>query len=79
MLLSIIIIIIIITKHLTLTPAGAELDLKRYGERRLARRKSPILTAETTRPLQKKWPLGELLASLHLTRTPDPALRYTMV
>ena len=50
-----------ITKHLlTLTPAGAESDLKRYGERRLARRKSPILTAQTTRPLQKKWPRGEL-------------------
>ena len=39
-----------ITKHLlTLTPAGAESDLKRYGERRLARRKSPILTPQTTR------------------------------
>ena len=27
---------------------------------RLARRKSPILTAQTTRPLLKKWPRGEL-------------------
>ena len=50
-----------ITKHLlTLTPAGTESDLKRYGERHLARRKSPILTAQTTRPLQKKWPRDEL-------------------
>ena len=51
----IIIIIIIITKYfVTHTPAGAESDLKRYGERRLARRKSPVLTAQTTRPLQKE-------------------------
>ena len=43
-----------ITKHLTFTPTGAVSDLKRYGERRLARRKSPILTAQTTRPLLMK-------------------------
>ena len=33
--------------------------LERFGERRLARWKSPVLTALTTRPFQKKWPRDE--------------------
>ena len=42
------------TKHfLTLTPAGAESDLNvtANDEWRLARQKSPIFTAQTTRPI----------------------------
>ena len=35
-------------------------ELERCGGRRPARRKSPILTAQTTRPLQKKWPRDDL-------------------
>ena len=44
---------------LTLHPL-VQSPIRTLRRQRLARQKSPILTAQTTRPLQKKWFRGEL-------------------
>ena len=51
---------------------------KRCGKWCLARRKSPILTAQTTREFQKEMDKWRVLVLSHLPRIQDLTLQYTM-
>ena len=50
------------SKQVSLTPAAqCRARFEPCDERRLAEQKSPVLTAQTTQPASKNWPLGIVL------------------